>query len=371
MILTVLSISLVTYCCVLLFSAFVLLTKKSAYDKLKSTSSAASIIVAVRNEEKSVLECIRSLQNQDHPATQIVISNDDSSDKTESIVESLIEREHLDQNELHLISRGDQDLPFGKSGALHNGILNSSNPIIITTDADCTPPRDWVGNMAAMAQHESVGVVAGLTCIRGERLLDKIQNYDWVYLQSASSALSLLGFPVTAMGNNMAFSRENYESTGGYPKLPSSVTEDFVLFMSIPRFSGKAAMVIPDSEFKNFTKGAESWKRIFSQRKRWALGGFAGGPLVWALYLMTSLAHWSALALLVLSPLNGLVLLATKLICDLLMTIAGFRRLKEKSPGIISFFVFEAWLFFYMTFLPVSLLINPKISWKGRTFGKH
>ena len=369
MIIYLLLIAVLLYCVVLLGSSFVLRSKEVSI-KGTEAKSAVSIVVAVRNEEKSILDCIDSLRTQKYFAKQIVISNDDSQDETASLVRSLIEKEQVPSHDLILVDRGQLQLPFGKAGALHNGISNSENPIIVTTDADCTPPPDWVENMTTLAQNEAVGVVAGLTCIRGKRLLDRIQNNDWIYLQSASAALSLLGMPVTAMGNNMAFRKENYDQTGGYPNLPHSVTEDFVLFKSIAETTGKVALVNPNAAFKNYTGGAESWKQIFGQRKRWALGGFAGGPLVWALYAMTSATHWSIIALLLLKPLLGLVALLGKILCDRMLIRTGLSRLKESATDAISFIAFQGWLFFYMSLLPISLLLRPKVNWKGRTLGQ-
>jgi glycosyltransferase involved in cell wall biosynthesis len=49
-----------------------------------------SIIIAARNEEKNIGSCIQSIINQTYPANkfEIIITDDHSSDKTVSIVQS-------------------------------------------------------------------------------------------------------------------------------------------------------------------------------------------------------------------------------------------------------------------------------------------
>ena len=51
-----------------------------------------------------------------------------------------------------------------KKYALTKAIEKSEGEIILTTDADCRVPRDWVSNMAQLAQNNE-GIVIGYSKI--------------------------------------------------------------------------------------------------------------------------------------------------------------------------------------------------------------
>ena len=55
----------------------------------KSSTPKISIIIPMYNEEKNITPCIRSIQNQSEQEIEIVCVNDNSTDKTLSILQKL------------------------------------------------------------------------------------------------------------------------------------------------------------------------------------------------------------------------------------------------------------------------------------------
>ena len=99
---------------------------------------------------------------------------------------------------------------------------------------------------------------------------------------------------------------------------------------------------------------------------RWARGGLNAGPVLWAAYVLAHLAHLIPLLALAVAPLAGLGALAVKMGADALHLRAVLRRGGGGRLSARAFLLFEAWLFAYMSTLPLALLLAPRIRWKGR-----
>jgi len=54
-----------------------------------SESSWVTVIIPVKNEENNIAECLHHFKRQNYPKLQILIANDQSTDRTESILQSL------------------------------------------------------------------------------------------------------------------------------------------------------------------------------------------------------------------------------------------------------------------------------------------
>lgn len=330
------------------------------------TEPFLSVLVAARNEEDTLPRCLDALRNQDYPPNRIefIVANDHSIDATARIVLS-VSRE---DPRFHLIQVPDPVGSLrGKAHALHQAILQARSNILLTTDADCAPPPGWARAMAGRFSDPALGMVCGITTVEHETILDRIQALDWLLLLAVASAASSAGFPLTAMGNNMAFRREAYLAVGGYPALPFSVTEDYALFQAIHRTSRWRVELVLDRALRNDTLPLASFREVFSQRKRWARGGLRASPWAYGLYLTVFLAHLFLLLGLFLQPVWAVPLLLAKCGADLALIAVAKHRLGVRGLR-FTFPLFEAYLFSYVIAMPFAILIAPGTRWKERTF---
>jgi cellulose synthase/poly-beta-1,6-N-acetylglucosamine synthase-like glycosyltransferase len=241
----------------------------------------------------------------------------------------------------------------------------AKSDLLLVTDADCRPPRDWLANLSAQLREDVAGIACGITVVTGSSLVARVQALDWLLLSSVAAGFSEMGVPVTAMGNNMAFRRAAYENVGGYPALPFSVTEDYVLFNAIGRSKKWHARLILHPAVLNTTLPVMSWREMFSQRKRWARGGLRAGPGMYSVYMLIFLTHVSLLILLFANPPAALLLIASKAAIDAFVVRSAARHLGFR-PSFAAFPAFEAYLFTYIASMPFVLALSPKIRWKGR-----
>lgn len=326
-----------------------------------------SVLVAARNEERHLPDCLRALREQDYPAERIefLIADDHSTDRTPSVI-----REAAREDERFrwvAVPDAPDGLPRGKPNALHAAYGRASGEVLLVTDADCAPPPGWARHMAAQFRDERLGVACGVTWVKaGGSALGRIQTLDWLLLLTVASAAASVGFPITAMGNNMAFRCEAYDAVGGYPALPFSVTEDFALFQAVHRAGWNVRLVLAET-LRNATRPLRSLRAVVRQRRRWARGGLAAPWWVYGLYALVFGTHGLLVAGLVAAPLAALGGLAAKCGVDALLLGIGGARL-GKRPPLRLLPAFEAYLFGYVLLMPAALAVFPRIRWKGRRF---
>lgn len=95
-----------------------------------------SVIVPVRNAEKTIEKLINALLEQDYPANrrEIIIVDNDSNDRTVDIVKKypvMLEQENRVRSSY---------------AARNKGLSLAKGEIIAFTDADCIPERDWLSS---------------------------------------------------------------------------------------------------------------------------------------------------------------------------------------------------------------------------------
>jgi cellulose synthase/poly-beta-1,6-N-acetylglucosamine synthase-like glycosyltransferase len=348
----------------LTFFIVLILARYSQSTKYRPT---VSIIIAARNEERILRNCLRSMTTLTYPKEllEVIVVDDRSTDATTNIVKEY-EATHPF---IKLVSVGPlTDRLHGKVNALEQGISASKGEILLFTDADCVVPRGWVENMVKYYADPQVGLVTGFISIRAFDWFDSIQAIDWLLLLSAASATAKLGFPVTAVGNNFSVRRRAYDLVGGYRGIRLSVTEDFSLFHAVTSKAGMRATVALDKETMVLSNSCRTWSELYSQRKRWFIGGrdsevsrmvafgvaYIFNAFVLLGFLFLALPTWGTMV-------------AAKMIADYLMVLPAL-RLTGRTDLAKYWILFELYFIAYVAFLPIDALLKPRVTWKGRTF---
>jgi len=325
-----------------------------------------SIIVAARNEEDKIAECLNSLSALTYPHNllELILVDDRSTDATPAIVRQYMERCPY----LRLVQIGaETELRPGKMNAVTQGIDASTGEILLFTDADCRVPKGWVENIVKYYTDSSIGTVAGFTSLLGTGLFSRLQALDWFYLFSVAAATARMRFPVTAVGTNLSVRRAAYESVGGYRKIPFSVTEDYALFHAVTE-AGFHARFPRDMHTLVETFPCASWKQLYSQKVRWFTGGRGmdvKSLLIFAFpYIFNLLIAISAI--LFEAPLLYWAI-GVKLLVDLVLFLPSLSTFKRISL-LRSFFAFELYYYCYVLIFPPLVLFGKKVEWKERTF---
>ena len=123
-----------------------------------------SVIIAARDEEKNIEKRIRNIVDQDYPEEklELIIVSDGSRDKTNEIVERLIEdvndRTVGSINSLQLNSSSHS---HGKPSAINKGVSSATGEIIVFTDCRQRFSNDAIKNLVNNFFDKHVGCVSG------------------------------------------------------------------------------------------------------------------------------------------------------------------------------------------------------------------
>jgi cellulose synthase/poly-beta-1,6-N-acetylglucosamine synthase-like glycosyltransferase len=233
----------------------------------KPVPENVTVIIPARNEEKNIGPCLDAILNQDYPGsyTEIIVADDQSNDNTSSVVQS---------KGVRLISMN--NLPEGtvafKKAALTAAIAASSGETIITTDADCIAPPDWLSTLIAVKQSTGAVLVAAPVRMRyGRSFLSKFQSLDFAILQGITAASLSGGFHSMGNGANLAYTKDAFNSVGGFTGVDDIASGDDMLLMHkiSVKYPAKTAYAFsPDAIVE--TNPEPDWKSFFRQRIRWA-----------------------------------------------------------------------------------------------------
>jgi 1,2-diacylglycerol 3-beta-glucosyltransferase len=230
-----------------------------------------TIWIAARNEEDNIINCLKSIEKLDYPVEclQILIGNDHSTDKTALLVQDFI----IDKSQFQIIDiQKVINNQRGKANVLANLYEHSTGKYFLICDADVTVNPIWVKGMISNFEcNPKIGHQVGITSINGDSIWAKFQSIDWLHALTLLKIAADLKIPLTGLGNNSAVTREGYEATGGYAKIPFSITEDFALFHEVVKkdFGFKNTI---NMEVFNQTLPMFTLKEFLHQRKRWMVG---------------------------------------------------------------------------------------------------
>jgi cellulose synthase/poly-beta-1,6-N-acetylglucosamine synthase-like glycosyltransferase len=228
-----------------------------------------SILIAARNEEHTILRCLKAIERLDYPRDKIevLIGDDASTDNTYRVVRQFIQ----DKPQFKCVTiTQNMGMARGKGNVLaHLAHMATSNYFFIT-DADILVPPSWIQIMMAHVR-PYIGIVTGITTVKGPRLFDKLQSIDWIHALGLFQVVTDLDLPVFTMGNNMLITREAYEATGGYENISFSVTEDAKLYQEVVKKHFHTVNIFDESVLALSTP-AQDMGQLLRQRRRWMEG---------------------------------------------------------------------------------------------------
>jgi chlorobactene glucosyltransferase len=199
-----------------------------------------SVIIPAKNEEKNIRACIESLLDQDYPDYEIIVINDNSSDKTEALCRSM-GAQKLKRNDIRY---ADNRLTYlnappcpngwtGKNHAIAQAIPFARGEWFLFTDADT---RHEPSGISASVRHATKHKILLLT------LLPRCLSYSFFEDMIQPTAMGFMGlwFPIHkvndpdqsvffANGQYLMMHRTLYEKLGGHSAVREAFLEDFAL----------------------------------------------------------------------------------------------------------------------------------------------
>lgn len=324
-----------------------------------------SVIVPFRNEAENLPKLLTSISKLQYPKDLFeVILVDDASDKRFQIPDF--------QFQISILNN-ERSTHSPKKDAINTAMQHAKNDWIITTDADCIVPENWLGIFDAFIQQKQPKMIAsGVYYQTRSSLLDSFQQLDLLSLQGTTigSFGNLQAFMCN--GANFCYNKNYFKVLNGFEGNDNIASGDdvFLLQKAIAKDSKNVYFLKSEATLVK-TQPEASWKGLFYQRVRWAsktanYNGIYSKQLGISVFLMNfcwvfCLVFWILDSI----PLFFFFLIvATKLLTDTLLifkTILFFKT--ERHHFLVSNLIYP----FFSTAVVLYSFFG-SYSWKGRKF---
>lgn len=257
-----------------------------------------SILIPAKNEEKNIRTCLESLLSQDYGSFEIIVINDNSTDRTEEILQSMNALHISDSHKKTPGSHPGAKLKYlncpptpegwtGKNFALYQGARLAQGKWYLFTDADTRHhPSSLRQSMGYMRRHDLQLLTLLPRCLTGSMPEDLVQPSAmaftglWFPIEKINDPQSPLYF---GNGQYILLRKDVYEHIGGHHHVRGEFLEDFALFKLVKETTKKAECafgteIYGTRMYDSITRMWRGWRRIFLyafQRRPWLLLGRA------------------------------------------------------------------------------------------------
>jgi glycosyltransferase involved in cell wall biosynthesis len=326
-----------------------------------------SIIIPARNEEKNLPALLGSLQDQSYPMHlfEVIIVDDFSTDATVSIA-----RQYSFVKCILLKNFVPYIINSYKKKAIEIGIQESKGELIVTTDADCIVPEDWLQTIASFYHtHQSQLIVMPVAINCSARPIEIFQALDFMSLQGITAASVHKKVHSMCNGANLAYTRKAFDAVNGFKGIDTIASGDDMLLMH--KIAEQYPAGIQYLKSKNVivqTAPVHSIAAFFNQRIRWASKADKyNDKRIFVVLLLVYFLNLLLLLLPLLSVVNGQLSMVRYWL--LLLAVKTFFELAFLFP-VANFFGKQRLLWLFPLAQPFHILYTVVAGWLGK-FGSY
>lgn len=264
-------------CCLLLPYTVLLLLYRYWWSKTKTVhinssfqpSTRFSIIIPARNEEKNIAACLQSIAQLNYPKElfEVIVMDDFSTDATVATAQQFSFVKVIELKTLL-----NEKINSYKKKAIELGIAASTGDYIITTDADCMVPANWLRNFAFLIQQQPTVFIAAPVAMKEESSAIKVfQSLDFLSLQGITAASVGAGFHSMCNGANLCYSKEAFYKVDGFTGVDHIASGDDMLLMhKLYKQYPNEVHYCKAADSIVLTEPVDTVAAFFRQRIRWA-----------------------------------------------------------------------------------------------------
>ncbi len=188
-----------------------------------------SVIVPVRNSEKTIGDLLEALKKQTVREFEVILVDDGSTDGTVKVAEEF--GKGLD---LRIVKQK----PKGPAAARNLGVEKARGEIVVFTDSDCVPDERWLEEMVKPFEDETVvGVQGTYRTLNRESLIARFEGYEIERRHRRMERKKFTDFVATF---SAAYRKEVFKKFGGFDEsYPAASGEDPDLSYRIAKAGGK------------------------------------------------------------------------------------------------------------------------------------
>lgn len=237
-----------------------------------------TVVVPARNEAENIGACLRSILAGNYPPglLEIIVVDDHSEDATPQLVAQLAENQAVKIRLLRLadhLTPGDH-LNSHKKKAIETALAHASGDIIVTTDADCICPPDWLRLVVSVfeKQGSQVQMVAAPVLFHREKnCLERFQSLDFAGMMGITGAGIHQRFQRMGNGANLAYRKSAFVEVGGYAGMDGRASGDDVFLMQkiAVRWPIGGVFFLKNAAATVLTEAKPTVREFVRQRIRW------------------------------------------------------------------------------------------------------
>ncbi len=222
-----------------------------------------SVIIPFKDEVDNLDLLLQSLEKINYPSNlyEIILIDDHSEDASLQIIKQY--------KKLNLVVLKNDD--FGKKSALEKAIVQAKNEWIITTDADCELPANWLlAYNEIIVSTKAKMVLAPVVFFNENSFIGQLQQIEFLSLQALTMASYHWSKPFLSNGANLAFLKSAFLQVNGYKGNKHIASGDDVFLLE--KFNTEFPNDIQYLKTKEAlvkTQTQKDWKNLIQQKIRW------------------------------------------------------------------------------------------------------
>jgi cellulose synthase/poly-beta-1,6-N-acetylglucosamine synthase-like glycosyltransferase len=361
-----------------LISAFIVgFTKLPTFNFANATpKNKFSIVVPFRNEVPNLPTLLNSFSKLNYPSNlyEIILVNDDSSDDFSPLID-VFKKENPKINLRVIKNLRKSNSP--KKDALNTGINSSNFDWIITTDADCKVPKNWLSSFNDfIIKNKTVFIVAPVFFENQNSFLFHFQNLNFSSLIGATIGSFGINKPFMCNGANLCFKKDAFFKVNGYNQnLNIASGDDIFLLEKMLQIFPKKVHYLKSKLALVITNSQQNWSNFIQQQLRWASktssykNTFA--KLVGILVLAENLMLVFFFILASVKPFLWVIFIAFFIIKLLIDSVLLLKTSNYFNRKISIFYILISSLIYPFFNVYVGILsFFKKFQWKGRVYKK-
>lgn len=230
-----------------------------------------SIIIPFRNEALNLPNLLDSIAKLNYSKEQfeVLLINDASEDDYLPIIDNF----ELAHPTIQLkVIQNNRKSNSPKKDAIDVGISHSSYDWVLTTDADCLVPKNWIISYNSFIETNNSNFIAGPVTIKeSNNWFGKFQSIDFIALIGCTIGAFGIKKPFMCNGANICYKKETFKKVNGFEgndKIASG--DDVFLLEKMIQYDSKKVHFLKSIDALVQTNHQTTLKDLINQRVRWA-----------------------------------------------------------------------------------------------------
>jgi cellulose synthase/poly-beta-1,6-N-acetylglucosamine synthase-like glycosyltransferase len=243
---------------------------KTFKSKIVGAKIKFSIIIPFRNEAQNLPQLLESLAliNYPHHLFEVCLVNDDSKDESAEIINNFKQRSTIN---IRFIDN-QRSTKSPKKDAITTAIRQTKFEWIVTTDADCLVPTQWLSTYNSYILSNQVDFIASAVAYRtNDSFFENFQALDFISLQGVTIGAFGINKAFMCNGANLAYKRSVFEEINGFEGNSNMASgDDVFLLQKVIQQKIFRIKYLKSKDHIVLTYPVNSLKALFYQRIRWA-----------------------------------------------------------------------------------------------------